>query len=81
MHVAADFRQEENIMSRTAEPGASECCICGKPYLGYGHNADPIKYGRCCNRCNDLRVIPARIRKMRKEAKAQSAPDEQAGHA
>jgi len=69
-------------MSRTPEPGASECCICGKPYGGHGHNADPIKHGRCCNRCNDVHVIPARIRKMREEAKAQeNTPDEQAGHA
>lgn len=37
------------------------CCICGKPYTGYGHNAQPLYQGRCCGDCND-RVIAARMR-------------------
>jgi hypothetical protein len=50
-----------------------DCCICGQPCepwfasdpaTGYGHNPDP--YGehdsdRCCNACNDTKVIPARL--------------------
>tara|TARA_B100000575_G_C22593854_1_gene372373 strand:+ start:60 stop:437 length:378 start_codon:yes stop_codon:yes gene_type:complete len=27
-----------------------------------GHNAEPIAKGRCCNFCNDTKVIPARIK-------------------
>ena len=27
-----------------------------------GHNAEPMSSGRCCNYCNDTKVIPARIR-------------------
>jgi len=41
------------------------CVICHREYQGYGHNAEPVKGGRCCNACNDLYVIPARLRKMR----------------
>lgn len=26
-----------------------------------GHNAEPIKSGRCCSTCNATRVIPARL--------------------
>ena len=27
-----------------------------------GHNAEPEANGRCCNFCNDTKVIPARLR-------------------
>lgn len=27
-----------------------------------GNNAEPMSSGRCCNYCNDTKVIPARIR-------------------
>ena len=40
------------------------CPICGKEYEGYGNNADPIADGYCCDECNRLLVIPARIRQM-----------------
>ena len=26
-----------------------------------GHNAEPVKNGRCCSECNDNVVIPARL--------------------
>ena len=44
-----------------------DCCICGRPIetdaygWGGGNNAYPIKDGRCCNHCNDKRVMPERI--------------------
>lgn len=31
-----------------------KCSICGIMYDGYGHNAQPINDGRCCNSCNEL---------------------------
>lgn len=37
------------------------CCICGRTYTHWGNNADPVKNGRCCDICNNLYVIPARI--------------------
>ena len=45
-----------------------ECCICKKEILpdfngwGLGHNAEPIKEGRCCSNCNFSIVIPERIK-------------------
>ena len=50
-------------------PGAGKCCICLNeiiPLIGStwteGHNAEPIAAGRCCNVCNELEVLPQRIR-------------------
>tara|TARA_R100001163_G_C5052578_1_gene189223 strand:- start:491 stop:694 length:204 start_codon:yes stop_codon:yes gene_type:complete len=49
-----------------------KCIICrgdiephvnaeGVIYWTEGHNAEPIGKGRCCNRCNEDIVIPARM--------------------
>jgi hypothetical protein len=45
-----------------------KCIICGdridvQPMSGWadGHNAEPVRKGRCCTMCNDLVVIPFRI--------------------
>lgn len=38
------------------------CVICGAPIPdGIGHNAAPVKDGRCCDACNTTRVIPERL--------------------
>ena len=40
------------------------CSICGLPYHGFGNNPYPYPAEngeRCCNECNSLKVIPARI--------------------
>lgn len=42
-----------------------DCCICRKSYRGYGNNAEPVREGKCCARCNQL-VIRARIIEMRR---------------
>ena len=39
----------------------NKCIICGDSYRGMGHNAEPVKDGRCCTDCNYLKVIPARM--------------------
>lgn len=51
-----------------------KCCLCdgqigehpaaaGLPGgWNEGHNASPVKRGRCCDVCNDTIVIPARLR-------------------
>jgi hypothetical protein len=44
-----------------------KCCLCGddiREVNGWdkGHNAEPIEAGRCCNVCNNDKVLPARIR-------------------
>jgi hypothetical protein len=46
------------------------CSICGRPIhedaFGWtdGHNAQPVKEGRCCSLCNWEHVIPARLNRM-----------------
>jgi hypothetical protein len=49
------------------------CCLCGQPCepwvlgeSGWGHNPEPLagSPNRCCNTCNDTKVIPARIQIM-----------------
>ena len=52
-----------------------DCCICGEkidamvnPDTGKeiwtkGHNAEPVKEGRCCSDCNNKVVVPLRIMK------------------
>lgn len=52
------------------------CCICGKPFEGYGNNPDgaawlnekgEVEFGnfseedRCCDECDGRYVIPGRI--------------------
>lgn len=39
----------------------SKCIICSGSYRGMGHNAEPVKDGRCCITCNYTKVIPARM--------------------
>lgn len=48
------------------------CCICGKKFTGWGNNPYPVvkdKDARCCDGCNGIVVIPARITAMHKEEK------------
>jgi hypothetical protein len=37
------------------------CVICGKTYTNGGSDARPVADGRCCFRCDDLIVTPARL--------------------
>ena len=49
-------------MSERLEQG--KCCICGSTIgsMGYGHDPAPVKNkGRCCDVCNDTKVIPQRL--------------------
>lgn len=44
---------------------SGRCCICGHEYTNYGHNPWPVvndEHLRCCERCNNTKVIPARIK-------------------
>jgi hypothetical protein len=43
------------------------CVICDEKTLGYGHNALPVADGRCCDKCNAMEVIPARMRLLEKK--------------
>ena len=42
-----------------------KCSICKEDMFNqFGHNAQPINNGICCDDCNMLVVLPARIREM-----------------
>ena len=44
------------------------CVLCGGEYSRWGNNPVPCAYvGRCCDLCNDSKVIPARIRSVMEE--------------
>ena len=49
-----------------------KCSICGEIFEGFGNNPYPVTKGendRCCDVCNNTKVIPARIHAlMNKEA-------------
>ena len=39
----------------------TKCVICQQTYTGFGHNADPIANGKCCDVCQDTKVLPLRL--------------------
>lgn len=41
-----------------------KCCICGKIFIEFGNNAQPIKNGVCCDFCNTRFVLPIRLSKL-----------------
>jgi hypothetical protein len=45
--------------------GRKKCSLCDDYYTGMGHNAEPLSKGRCCNSCNYLLVIPARLKQLK----------------
>ena len=49
-------------MPMTSEKKIETCSICGQTYTGFGNNAEPVNAGRCCDKCNAIHVIPARLR-------------------
>lgn len=53
-------------MTKKNEKKELICSICRLPYRGFGNNAYPVNDGRCCDDCNTLEVIPARIATARK---------------
>lgn len=42
------------------------CCLCGSDWIGWGNNPDPLGdvTDKCCDFCNQSKVIPARLRQM-----------------
>lgn len=44
-----------------------KCCLCGAEIFDYGNNPWPLNQNeddRCCDICNEVYVIPARIGQM-----------------
>ena len=41
------------------------CVICEKEFTGWGNNPEPIKNkGECCDKCDNEKVIPARLEQL-----------------
>lgn len=43
------------------------CCLCCTPIVGYGNNPYPVEKEegvKCCDACNAMYVIPARLRQL-----------------
>jgi probable addiction module antidote protein len=63
----------ETGMSRTREaraavtPRMQICSICQREFSEFGNSADPVNDGRCCDRCDSEVVIPARMRRMKRD--------------
>ena len=38
----------------------TKCVICQATYTGFGHDAHPIANGKCCDVCQDTKVLPLR---------------------
>lgn len=57
---------KEIIMKNDKQIKRQRCCICGIEINYYGNNPAPIKTkGVCCDRCNQIFVIPARIKMLK----------------
>lgn len=55
-----EVKDTEDIKIEDAKE--KKCCICGKPFVGWGNNPNPIKKsGECCDECNNNYVLQARI--------------------
>ena len=55
-------------MSNPVIDGYTKCVLCDDNILGYGNNPYPLAdEGECCEWCNDVHVIPARLEQMVKK--------------
>src|SRR2546430_2566302 len=61
------------LEDRSMSEENKQCSICFRRYTEFGHPAEPVRSGRCCNVCNDLVVIPARLRAVREATVAPPA--------
>lgn len=53
------------------------CAICGKPIVGFGNNALPVAEGKCCDKCNQEVVIPARLKSVKLDEAKKDEKEEQ----
>ena len=54
------------------------CCICNKEFEGFGNNPWPLKDdGLCCDECN-MKVIEARLEKLKEREASEEMSDKRA---
>ena len=46
-----------------------KCCVCGEKIEGRGHNAEPLKKGRCCDKCQCAVVFERHKRRVGNKVK------------
>lgn len=65
----SDIKWGKPQKKNTKKPPTKKCSICKEVEItAYnGNNADPINNGECCSVCNDVYVIPARIKQLRQK--------------
>lgn len=51
----------DNVCSGCSVPFGI-CNLCGEKIKGYGNNSEPLKKGKCCDKCNIEKVVPERMR-------------------
>jgi hypothetical protein len=63
LELEEDDSEEEEEDDSEDDEEKMMCVVCGNEIcIGWGHNPQPIKEdGVCCNRCNQMVVIPARL--------------------
>lgn len=52
------------MKNREKKEPMTTCCFCGQMFIGYGNNPFPLIHditNRCCDRCNEDKVIPSRL--------------------
>ena len=66
--INKELMEEKDITQKMIDKYSKpKCSICNEYILsdldGWdgGHNASPINDGRCCGKCNKIKVIPARL--------------------
>ena len=65
------FTPKDQRRKTLSTTGLKTCSICKFPFVGHGHNPQPVKdlrvSERCCSECNDTVVVPLRFRTLSKE--------------
>ena len=58
------YKRNDNFGKTLQETlSLDSCCFCGEKIKGKGNNPWPFdKIGRCCDICNEVKVLPARIK-------------------
>ncbi len=53
-----------NLTPNRRNDDVKVCSICNGAIVGFGNIAEPIRAGRCCDRCYWETVVPERVRRM-----------------
>lgn len=68
MKTTSRYNYKEKKLIKEYGINIKTCSLCGKEYIGFGHNAFPLRKERCCDQCNIL-VMLARLKEIKEEMK------------